>query len=150
MLHLHDQIANFGLELFVLGLQLAFPARWTIDQRVVLILNAPALDQTSGQLLIAGRPGDGHDPGLDLRDQLTFVFGFELSTNLSHFEYPAPQPPAKNAGREGLLKMTHRCKSAKNADSHTMLGKASHKTATLFHISNSPGDDFPANVFSFR
>src|SRR5215470_4074789 len=37
--------------------------------------------------------------------------------------------------------MTHRWKSAKNADSHTMLGKASHKTATLSHISHSPGDD---------
>src|SRR3954464_7838996 len=92
---------------------------------------------------------DGHRSGFDLCDQLTFVIGFELSTNLSHFEYSAPQPSAKNAGREGLLKMTHRWKSAKNADSHTMLGKASHKTATLSHISNSPGDGFLSDVISF-
>src|SRR5882724_10301040 len=56
---------------------------------------------------------DGHRSGFDLCDQLTFVIGFELSTNLSHFEYSAPQPSAKNVGREGLLKMTHRWKSAK-------------------------------------
>jgi hypothetical protein len=29
----------------------------------------------------------------------------------------------------------------KKRGSHTMLGKASHKTATLSHISHSPGDD---------
>jgi hypothetical protein len=81
---------------------------------------------------------------------LTFEFGFELSTDLSHCEYRAPQPPVKNDGREGLLKMTHRWKSAKNADFHTMLGKASHKTAPLSHISNSPGGGYQSNVFSFR
>jgi len=30
-----------------------------------------------------------------------------------------------------------------------MLGKASHKTATLSHISNSPGDGFLSDVISF-
>jgi hypothetical protein len=44
--------------------------------------------------------------GLDLCDQLTFEFGFELSTNLSHLEYQAPQPRTeKLGGREGLWKM---------------------------------------------
>jgi len=47
MFHLHHQIANLGLELFVLGFQLTFPLRWTIDQSVVAILIAPSLDQTS-------------------------------------------------------------------------------------------------------
>jgi hypothetical protein len=55
----------------------------------------------------------------------------------------------KNAGLEGLWKMTHPWKSAKNADSHTMLGKASHKTATLFHISHSPDDGTHSDKFSF-
>jgi hypothetical protein len=44
--------------------------------------------------------------------------------------------------------MTHRWKSAQNADSHTMLGKASHKTATLSHISHSPDDDSYTYGFS--
>jgi hypothetical protein len=44
--------------------------------------------------------------GVDLCDQLTFEFGFELSTNLSHFEYQAPHPRTeKIGGREGLWKM---------------------------------------------
>ena len=86
-----------------------------------------------------------HLAGFDLGDQLTFEIGFELSTDFSHFEYRAPQPPAKSAGREGLWKMTHRWKSAKNADSHTMLGKASHKTARLSHIYHSLGGDSSFN-----
>jgi len=45
--------------------------------------------------------------------------------------------------------MTHRWKSAKDADSHTMLGKASHKTATLSHISHSPGGEAHPDVISF-
>jgi hypothetical protein len=55
----------------------------------------------------------------------------------------------KHASSTLPTKMTHRWKSAKNADSHTMLGKASHKTATLSHISNSPGDGFLSNAISF-
>jgi hypothetical protein len=44
--------------------------------------------------------------GLDLCDQLTFEFGFELSTNLSHFEYQSPHPRTEKLdGREGLWKM---------------------------------------------
>ena len=44
--------------------------------------------------------------GLDLCDQLTFEFGFELSTNLSHFEYRTPRPRAdKIDAREGLCKI---------------------------------------------
>ena|SRR5215831_7723874 len=37
--------------------------------------------------------------------------------------------------------MPQRWKSAKNADFHTLLGKASHNTATLSHISHSLDDD---------
>jgi hypothetical protein len=47
MVHLHHQIANLGLQFFVLGFQLAFPRRWTIDQRIVPILSAPTLDEAS-------------------------------------------------------------------------------------------------------
>jgi hypothetical protein len=39
--------------------------------------------------------------------------------------------------------MPHRWKSAKTPDFHTMLGKASHKTARLSHISHSLGGDGP-------
>jgi hypothetical protein len=42
-----------------------------------------------------------------LCDQLTFELGFELSTNLSHYEYRSPRPRTENiGGREGLWKMT--------------------------------------------
>ena len=47
-------------------------------------------------------------------------------------------------------------KSATNADSHTLLGKASHKTATLSHISHSLDDDsywrlvMPNSCYQFR
>ena len=106
MVHLHDQIADLGLELLVFGLQLTFPAGWTIDQCVVSILNAPPLDQASGQLLIASGLRDGHCAALDLRDQLTFELGFELSTNFSHYEYRSPRPRSEPiCGREGLWKM---------------------------------------------
>jgi len=37
--------------------------------------------------------------------------------------------------------MPQRWTSANNADTHTLLGKASHTTATLFHISHSLDDD---------
>jgi hypothetical protein len=44
--------------------------------------------------------------GFDLRDQLTFEFGFELSTDFPHYEYQAPHPRAEQfGGREGLWKM---------------------------------------------
>jgi hypothetical protein len=141
MVHLHDQIADLGLELFVLGFQLAFPVGWTIDQRVVVVLMAPPIDQASRNLLFARGLSDGLVPGFDLGDQLTFEFGFELSTDFSHYELLAPLRPAKSAGREGLWKMPHPWKSAQDADSHTMLGKASHKTARLSHIYHSLGGD---------
>jgi len=54
--------------------------------------------------MIACGLSDGQMAGFDLRDQLTFEFGFELSTNLSHYEYPAPHPRAATiGGREGSL-----------------------------------------------
>jgi hypothetical protein len=74
----------------------------------------------------------------DLLHELPFEFDVVLSADFSHFEYRAPPPPKENAGRQGLWKMPHRWKSAKHADSHTMLGKASHKTLRLSHFSHSP------------
>jgi hypothetical protein len=50
-------------------------------------MQAPPFDDASGDLMIASALTDAHVSGLDLGDQLTFEFGFELSTNLSHFEY---------------------------------------------------------------
>src|SRR5215469_4376691 len=105
MVHLHDQFADFGPELFVLGFQLAFPAGWTIDQGVVVVMNAPSFDDASGYLMIARGLADGGLADVDLCDQLTFEFGFELSTNLSHYEYRSPRPLAEIGGREGLWKM---------------------------------------------
>jgi hypothetical protein len=56
-------------------------------------------------MISRGLPDSGL-AGLDLCDQLTFEFGFELSTNLSHFEYPSPHPRTEKLdGREGLWKM---------------------------------------------
>src|SRR5215475_1501887 len=106
MVHLHDELAHLGSELLVLGLQLAFPAGWTIDQAVVAILSAPPFDDASRYLMISRGLPDGGLAGLDLCDQLTFEFGFELSTNLSHFEFQASHPRTeKIGGREGLWKM---------------------------------------------
>jgi hypothetical protein len=106
MVHLHDQFAHLGAELLVLRLQLAFPIGWSIDQGVVAIPNAPPLDDASRYLMISCGLPDRRLAGLDLCDQLTFEFGFELSTNLSHFEYQAPHPRTeKIGGREGLWKM---------------------------------------------
>jgi hypothetical protein len=104
--HLHDQFAHLGSELLVLGLQLAFAIGWTIDQGVVAILNAPPFDDASRYLMISRGLPDGGLAGFDLRDQLTFEFGFELSTNLSHCEYRSPRPLADIGGREGLWKMS--------------------------------------------
>src|SRR5881296_3992849 len=87
MIHLHDELAHLGSELFVLGFQLAFPAGWTIDQGVVVVTNAPSFDDASGYLMISGGLPDGGLAAFDLGDQLTFEFGFELSTNFSHYEY---------------------------------------------------------------
>ena len=140
MVHLHDELAHLGSELFVLGFQLAFAAGWSIDQGVVVVMNAPSFDDASGYLMIARGLPDGGLAGFDLSDQVTFEFGFELSTDFSHYELQAPLRPAKSAGREGLW-MMHRWKCAKDADSHTMPGKASHKTARPSHIYHSIGDD---------
>ena len=83
--------------------------------------------------------------GLDLGDQLTFEFGFEPSTNLSHDEYLAPQPRTEIGGREELWKMPQLWKSTKVAFggyllmiSTSCLEKPSQKTLRLFHIYHSP------------
>jgi hypothetical protein len=86
MVHLYDQFADLRLELFVLGFQLTFPFRWTIDQSVVTVLLAPVLDQASRQLVFARRLLSAQLAGLDLSDELTFEFGFELSSDFSHYE----------------------------------------------------------------
>jgi hypothetical protein len=100
MVHLHDQIADLGLEFLVLGFLFAFSFRWTIDQRVFAVLIAPVLDQASRELMLARGLLGAQLPGFDLRDQLTFEFGFVLSTDFSHYELQAPLPPAKIAARE--------------------------------------------------
>jgi hypothetical protein len=144
MVHLHDQIADLGLEFLVLGFQFAFSFRWTIDQRVVAVLIAPVLDQASRELMLACGLLGAQLPGFDLRDQLTFEFGFVLSTDFSHYELQAPLPPAKIAGREGLWKMAQLWKSNKVAFgtfllmiSTSCLEKPSPKTLRLSHIYHS-------------
>ena len=146
MVHLHDELAHLGSELFVLGFQLAFATGATIDQSVVVVMNAPLFDDASGDLMIARSLADGGLAGFDLCDQLTFEFGFELSTNFSHYEYQAPHPRTENiGGREGLWKMPHLWKSTKVAFgkfflmiSTSCLEKPSQKTLRLSHIYHSP------------
>jgi hypothetical protein len=85
--------------------------------------------------------------GLDLRDELTFEFGFELSTDFSHYEYLAPHPPTETiGGREGLWKMPQLWKSTTVAFgdfflmiSTSCLEKPPQKTLRLSHIYHSPG-----------
>ena len=97
--------------------------------------------------MIARRLADRGLAGLDLRDQLTFEFGFELSTNFSHFEYRSPRPGTENsAGREGLWKMPLLWKSTKVAFgdfflmiSTRCLEKPPQKTLRLSHIYHSLG-----------
>src|SRR2546428_8561525 len=115
MIHLHDELAHLGSELFVLGFQLAFPAGWTIDQGVVVVTNAPSFDDASGYLMISRGLPDGGLAAFDLGDQLTFEFGFELSTNFSHYEYRSPRPLAEIGGREGLWEMPQLWESTKVA-----------------------------------
>ena len=99
--------------------------------------------------MIACGLSDGQMAGFDLRDQLTFEFGFELSTNLSHYEYPAPHPRAETiGGREGLWKMPQLWKSTTVAFgnfflmiSTSCLEKPPQKTLRLSHIYHSPGGD---------
>jgi len=88
---------------------------------------------------------DGGLAGFDLCDQLTFEFGFELSTNLCHYEYRSPRPLAEIGGREGLWKMPQLWKSTKGAFggfllmiSTSCLEKPPQKTLRLFHIYHSP------------
>lgn len=146
MVHLHDQIADLGLEFLVLGFQFAFPLGWTIDQCVVVVLIAPVLDQTSRQLMLSRGLLGRQLSGLDLGDQLTFEFGLVFSTDFSHYEYRAPHPPTENGGREGLWKMPQLWKSTKVAFgsillmiSTSCLEKPSPKTLRLSHIYHSPG-----------
>ncbi len=147
MVHLHDELAHLGLELFVLGFQLAFAAGWSIDQGVVVVMNAPSFDDASGYLMIARGLPDRGLAGFDLCDQLTFEFGFELSTDFSHYEYQAPHPRTeKIGGREGLWKMPQLWKSTKVAFgnflltiSTSCLEKPSQKTLRLSHIYHSHG-----------
>jgi len=77
--------------------------------------------------------------GFDLRDQLTFVFGFEFSTNLSHYEYRSPRPLTEIGGREGLWENGAAVEIEKGRlrrllldDFHQLLGKASAKNASAF------------------
>src|SRR5215471_12429753 len=94
--------------------------------------------------------------GLDLRDRLTFEFGLELSTDFSHFEYPAPPPrPGKIGGRQGLWKMPQLWKSTKVAFgdfflmiSTSSLEKPPQKTLRLSHIYHSPDDYGPYSSVS--
>jgi hypothetical protein len=87
--------------------------------------------------------------GFDLCDQLAFEFGFELSTDFSHYEYRFPRPRAEKIGeREGLWKMTQLRKSKKDAFgniflmiSTSCLEKPSQNTLRLSHIYHSPGGD---------
>jgi len=154
MVHLHDELAHLGSELFVLGFQLAFPAGWTIDQGVVVVTNAPSFDDASGYLMISRGLPDGGLAAFDLGDQLTFEFGFELSTNFSHYEYRSPRPLAEIGGREGLWKMPQLWKSTKVAFggfflmiSTSCLEKPPQKTLRLFHIYHSPGGDSYSTSF---
>src|SRR5581483_8851777 len=109
----------------------------------------PSLDDASGDLMIARGLPDADLARLDLRDQLTFEFHFELSTNLSHCEYWTPRPRADNIGaREGLWKMPQLWKSTKVAFgdfflmiSTNCLEKPPQKTLRLSHIYHSPGYD---------
>jgi hypothetical protein len=97
--------------------------------------------------MIACGLSDGQMAGFDLRDQLTFEFGFELSTNLSHFEYRAPRPRTETiGGREGLWKMPQLWKSTTVAFggfflmiSTSCLEKPPQTTLRLSHIYHSPG-----------
>jgi hypothetical protein len=101
--------------------------------------------------MVACRLAGAQLSALDLLDQLTFERCFVPTiASFSHGNYPTPQPPGKNDGREGLWKVPHPWKSAKNADSHTMLGKASHKTARLSHTYHSPDDCDPNPHFLLR
>jgi hypothetical protein len=147
MLHLHHQIADLGLELFVLGFELTFPLRWLIDQGVVSVLIAPVLDQTSRQLMLPRGLPHRQLPGLDLRDEVAFEFGFVFSTDSSHYEYRAPHPQTETfGGREGLWKMPSLWKSTQVAFGNFLsmistsdLEKPSQKTLRLSHIYHSPG-----------
>jgi hypothetical protein len=87
---------------------------------------------------------------LDLHDQWTFEFAFELSfDSFSHYRYSTPHPPAETiAGREGLWKMPQLWKSSQVAFGHILLmistsclEKPAHKTLRLSHIYHSPGGD---------
>src|SRR2546425_5777174 len=146
MVHLHDELAHLGSELFVLGFQLAFAAGWSIDQGVVVVMNAPSFDDASGYLMIARGLPDGGLAGFDLSDQLTFEFGFELSTDFSHYEYQAPHPRTEQiGGGEGLWKMPQPCESTKGAFgnfflmiSTSCLEKPSQKKLRVSHIFHSP------------
>src|SRR4030095_4483680 len=90
---------------------------------------------------------DAQAASLDLGDQLTFEFGFELSTNLSHYEYRSPRSRSENiGGREGLWKMPQLWKSTQVAFgnlflmiSTSCLEKPPQKTLRLSHIYHSPG-----------
>jgi len=97
---------------------------------------------------------DGGLAAFDLGDQLTFEFGFELSTNFSHYEYRSPRPLAEIGGREGLWKMPQLWKSTKVACggfllmiSTSCLEKPPQKTLRLFHIYHSPGGDSYSTSF---
>ena len=71
------------------------------------ILFSPPFDQASRNLILACGLGHRYLPGLDLFDHLAFEFGFELSTDFSHFEYRCPLRPAqKRLAREAVENAT--------------------------------------------
>src|SRR5262245_60392976 len=147
MLHLHHQVADLGLQLLVLGFELSFPIRWTIDQRVVSILSAPTFQHAVRQLIVARGLRHAQLPRFDLCDELAFEIDVELSTNLSHCEYRSPRPRTKPiGGRQRLWKMPQLWKSTKVAFgrfflmiSTSCLEKPPQKTLRLSHIYHSPG-----------
>ena len=106
MFDLHDQVADLRLQLLVLGFQLALLSGRLVCQSadVAAILFSPPFDQASRNLILACGLGHRYLPGLDLFDHLAFEFGFELSTDFSHFEYRCPLRPAqKRLAREALI-----------------------------------------------
>src|SRR6186713_718893 len=138
MVHFQDQLADLGLEFLVVGLQLTFSLRRFLDKAVAQILLTPPFDQASGDLIVSCCLRRAQLPGLDLFDQLAFEGGLEPTiVSFSHISISNSLTARSNAGRKGLWKVPHRWKSAKNADSHTTIGKASHKTARLSHTYHS-------------
>src|SRR5262249_27213668 len=108
---------------------------------------APTFQHAVRELIVARGLRHAQLPRLDLRDQLAFEIDFELSTNLSHYEYRSPRPLTEPiGGRDGLWEMPLLGKSTKVAFrdvllmiSTSCLEKPPQKTLRLSHIYHSPG-----------